>query len=156
MEAVVRNEGYAGDGPMRRSVAGAVTPLVRFVEWLFGPLAPGLDIGLCICAGGWAYLMLTKPALFDKGSWAGMQWLPDSAWIGLFCILTLMHGLGFLRPRWRGLRTAALLLSAWIWMSLAASFLRVELTPGVFVYAVMGFGALCGGIYLQGLPRDGV
>ncbi|MFC5553637.1 hypothetical protein [Methylobacterium iners] len=125
------------------------------MEWLFGPRIPGLDFGMCLFALGWGYLMVTKPQLFDKGSWAGMQWLPDPVWIAFFTALTLMHALGWLLPRRRALRVAALLLSAWVWITIAGSFLRVDLTPGVFVYSIIGFGALCGAIYVSGLSRNG-
>lgn len=156
MEAVVWwSEDYEGDGPVRRSAAVAVTPLVRFVEWLFSPRAPGLDVGLCLFAGGWGYLMITRPALFDVGQFVGMQWLADQIWITFFCLLAVMHAVGCARPSWRSLRVAANLLSAWIWISVAGSFLRVELTTGVVAYAVVGFGALCGAIYIAGLPRAG-
>lgn len=155
MEAAVFNDGYDEGGAVRRAVAGAVTPLVRFVEWLFGPRAPGLDLGLCLFALGWGSLMLFKPRLFDTGQFVGMQWLHDGIWIGFFAVLTIMHAAGFIQPRWRALRVAAGLLSAWIWMSVSGSLLRVEMTTGVLAYAIVGFGALCGSIYVAGLPRHG-
>lgn len=155
MEAVVFDEAYDEGGPMRRTVAGAVTPLVRFVEWLFGPRMPGIDVGLCLFALGWGSLMLFKPRLFDTGQFVGMQWLHDTVWIGFFGALTVMHAAGFARTHWRALRVAAGLLSAWIWMSVSGSLLRVEMTTGVLAYAIVGAMALFGSIYIAGLPRHG-
>jgi hypothetical protein len=151
----VFDEAFDEGGPVRRVIARAVTPLVRFVEWMFGSSAPGLDLGLFLFAFGWGSLMLLKPRLFDTGQFVGMQWLPDATWIGFFAMLSVMHGAGFLCPRWRALRVAAGLLSAWIWMSVSGSLLRVEMTTGVLAYAIVGFGALCGSIYVAGLPRHG-
>lgn len=155
MEAVVFDDAYDEGGPVRRVVARAVTPLVRAIEWLFGPQLPCLDVGLFLFAFGWCSLMLCKPALFDSGQFVGMQWLHDVAWIGFFAALTIMHGAGFVQPRWRSMRVAASLLSAWIWMSISGSFLRVEMTTGVLAYAIVGLAALCGSIYIAGLPRNG-
>lgn len=156
MEALVFRDDYHDEGgALRRSAALAVTPLVRFVEWLFGPRAPGLDLGLCLLAAGWGSLMVLKPKLFDTGQFVGMQWLPDAAWIGFFALITVLHGVGCVRPYWRSWRVAGSLLSAWAWMSVSGSLLRVEMTTGVLAYAIAGLGALCGGIFIAGLPRNG-
>lgn len=152
MSAAVLRDDEFEEGILRRTAAGAVTPLVRFVEWLFGPAAPGLDVGLCLFAAGWGGMMLGKPEMFDRGQFVGMQWLHDEIWIGFFLLLTLTHAAGSIRPHWRSLRVGAHLLSAWIWISVSVSLFRVEMTTGVLAYCIVGFGALCGGIYIAGLP----
>lgn len=138
---------------MKNAVAATVTPLVRFVEWLFGPQAPGVDLVLCLFAASWGGLMLARPAIFDKGAFVGMQWLPDAVWIVFFSALTVMHALGFFLWAARWVRVAACLLSAWIWISVAVSFSKVEVTTGVLTYAIIGGAALCGALYLSGQPR---
>ncbi len=153
MSAGVLQDDEFTEGLVRRTAAGAVTPLVRFVEWLFSPAASGLDVGLCLFAAGWGGLMIAKPALFDTGQFVGMQWLRDEAWIGFFLLLTLTHAAGCLRPHWRTMRVGACLFSAWIWISVSVSLYRVEMTTGVLAYCIVGFGALAGGIYIAGLPR---
>lgn len=151
----VRNDEFT-EGLVRRAAAGAVTPLVRFVEWLFGPAAPGIDVGLCLFAAGWGGMMIAKPEMFDRGQFVGMQWLRDEIWIGFFLLLTVAHAAGGLRPYWRTLRVGAGLLSAWIWISVSGSLYRVEMSTGVLAYAIVGFGALCGSIFIAGLPRKAV
>ena len=138
---------------MRRAVATLLTPLVRFVEWLFGPRAPGIDLALLLFAAGWGGLMIGRPAVFDRGAFAGMRWLPDATWIAFFVSVAGMHAAGLARWDWRNLRCAACLLSAWVWISVSVSIWKVELVPGVIVYGVVGLGALCGAIYLSGQPR---
>lgn len=138
---------------MKRAAALTVTPLVRAVEWLFGPKAPGIDLQLMLFAAGWAGLMVAHPTLFDRGTYVGMNWLPDDYWILFFLILTTMHAVGLVRTGWRALRYTACLLSAWIWISVSASFATIEITTGVLFYAVVGAEALAGAIYLSGQPR---
>lgn len=136
-----------------KRVAATVTPLVRFVEWLFGPRAPGIDLGLCLYAAGWLLLMIGKPELFDTGTFLGMAWLSDAVWIGLFAVVTGLHLVGLLALEWRGLRCMACLLSAWVWISVSVSFATVEVTTGVLTYAITGAGALAGALFLSGQPR---
>lgn len=140
---------------MKRLATLLFTPLVRFVEWAFGPKAAGIDLGLSLFAAGWASLMLAKPQLFDRGSYQAMSWMADEVWIGFFIFLTTLHVTGLVRPLWRELRCAAALLSAWIWISVSASFATIEIATGVLTYTVIGLFALCGAIYLSGQPRKG-
>lgn len=161
MEAVVlRVDDEAEGSPMMRVGTYAVGPLVRFIEWLFSPGVPGFNLCMAFWSLFWGVLMVVQPETFDSGRFAGMRWMSDTGWIGFFWALTVMHGLacwGGIRP---GLRITADLLTAWIWLSVAASFLRVEIqiasyTPGTLIYVTMGFAALAHGIYCAGLPRTG-
>ena len=138
---------------MTRPAATVVAPLVRFAEFVFGPLAPGIDLVLALFAAGWATLMVERPELFDRGSFVGMTWLPDPAWITFLTLLALLHGIGFFRLHARNLRVASALMSAWIWICVSVSFLRVDVSTGVISYAIIGLSALLGGVYLAGLPR---
>ncbi|WP_264047519.1 hypothetical protein [Methylobacterium flocculans] len=141
---------------MKHAVTVTVTPLVRFVEWLFGPLAPGIDLILCLFAASWGSLMIARPQIFDRGAFVGMGWLPDVTWIAFFAILTVLHGLGVFCCYLRWIRVTACLLSAWIWISVAVSFAKIEVTTGVLTYAIIGGAALCGALYLSGQPRKAV
>lgn len=147
-------------GPVRRSAAWAVGPLVRFTERLFGAGVPGFNFAMFLFAAVWAVLMPLRPETFDTGRFAGMHWLPDAAWIVFFAVLALLHALAFFRPDRPNITITADLLTAWIWLSVAASFLRIEvktgtLTPGTCIYIIMGFSALFHGIYCVGRPRNG-
>lgn len=161
MEAVVlRVDHEDGGGPMMRVGTYAVGPLVRFVEWLFSPSVPGFNLCMALWSFFWGGLMLVQPETFDSGRFVGMRWMADAGWIGFFMTLTVMHGLACRETVRPGLRITADLLSAWIWLSVAASFLRVEIqiasyTPGTLIYVTMGFAALAHGIYCAGLPRTG-
>ncbi|WP_437871312.1 hypothetical protein ACSD7O_22300 [Methylorubrum extorquens] len=138
---------------MKRIATALITPLVRFVEWLFGPTAAGVDLALSLFAGGWAGLMIARPQIFDHGTFKGMYWMADEVWIAFFTILATLHVIGLFRPLWREMRCAAALVSAWIWISVSASFATIEITTGVLTYTIIGAGALCGAIYLSGQPR---
>lgn len=138
---------------MKHAVTVTVTPLVRFVEWLFGPLAPGIDLLLCLFAGAWGSLMIFRPQTFDRGAFVGMNWLADAYWIAFFVVLTALHGLGVIRCHLRWARVTACLLSAWIWISVAVSLAKVEVTTGVLTYPIIGGAALFGALYLSGPPR---
>ena len=158
MEASVLDED--GSGPVRGGATRAVAPLVRFVERLFGPGVPGFNFSMGVYALIWAVLMIVQPETFATGRFAGMHWLPGAAWVFFFSGLALLHGFAFWRSEPLALRITADLLSAWIWLSVAASFLRIELrtgapTPGTFIYIIMGVAALCHGIYSAGPPRNG-
>ncbi len=138
---------------MKRAATTALTPLVRFVETMYGPRALGIDLGLCLIAAGWASLMVAHPEKFDRGTYVGMTWLPDAAWIAVFVLLTIMHGVGAACADWRVLRVAACLLSAWIWLSVTCSIFRVEMTTGVIAYGLFAACALTGAVYLSGQPH---
>lgn len=138
---------------MKRAATAAVTPIVRFVEWLFGPRAPGIDLALALFASGWAWLMLVKPELFDRSPFVGMNWLPDASWICLFWGMAGLHGLGFIRPTAITIRQGACLLSAWIWITVSASIATIEITTGVVTYGIIGAGALAGALYISGQPK---
>ena len=130
-----------------------VTLLIRFSSWFFGYGAPGIDLVLAMLAAGWAVLMVGRPDLFDQGSFIGMSWLPDPAWIAITVALSLAHGFGLRRPDWLNWRMLTLLGSGWMWLCVAASFLRVDVGTGVFAYSIFGFVALLAAIYVGGLPR---
>lgn len=140
-------------GAVRRAATTAITPIVRFAEWVFGPRAAGIDLLLCLLSAGWAVLMVCRPQIFDQGTFVGMNWLADDIWLGFFVSLALLHLAGLLLLAWPTLRCAGALLSAWIWLSVAVSFATIEITTGVLVYGLIGSAALLGAIYLQGQPR---
>lgn len=129
---------------------------VRFAEWVFGPLAPVIDLGLMLVAAGWAMLEVLKPELFDTGAFVGLAWVAEPVWFALHIVLTVLHGVGLLRPHLRTLRITAAFLSSWHWLFVAFSLLRIEMTTGVVAYGLLGFFALIGGIYLAGVPRKAV
>ena len=161
MEAsVLRLDDEDGSGSVMRVGTYGVGPLVRFVEWLFSPSVPGFNLCMALWSLFWGGLMVIQPDTFDSGRFAGMRWMSDAGWIAFFAALTVLHTLacrGTVRP---ALRITADLLTAWIWLSVAASFLRIEIqiasyTPGTLIYVTMGFAALAHGIYCAGLPRTG-
>ncbi|TXN71638.1 hypothetical protein [Methylobacterium sp. WL6] len=141
---------------MKRVAAATVTPLVRFVEWMFGPLAQGIDLLLFLFAAAWGGLMIFRPKIFDVGTFVGMQWLPDFTWIAMFGVLTAWHAAGMFLGHRRALRYSACLFSAWIWITVSASFATIEITTGVLCYGIVGSFALCGALYLSGQPRKPV
>ena len=143
-------------GAVRRTVTRAITPIVRFAEWVFGSGAAGIDLLLGLLAAGWAGLMVSRPQIFEHGTFVGMNWLADGIWLAFFVALALLHLAGLLLISWRTLRCASALLSAWIWISVAVSFATIEITTGVLVYGLIGSAALLGAIYLQGQPRKTV
>lgn len=126
---------------------------VRFADWLFSPAAPSIDLVLMLFAAGWAMLEVMRPQLFDVGAFVGLSWLADHYWFALHVSLTMLHGLGLIRPCWRFLRVAAAFLSSWNWLFVSVSLLRIEITTGVLAYAILGGWALFSGVYLAGLPR---
>lgn len=126
---------------------------VRLAEWLFGPLAPAIDLMLLLFASGWAILEVMKPAYFDTGAFVGLSWVADPYWFAIHVALTVLHGIGLVRLHWRALRVFGAFFSAWNWLFISVSLSRVEITTGVLAYAILGFFALMGGIYLAGLPR---
>lgn len=128
----------------------AIGRLVGLVDWLYGRPAAGIDCGLGAIAAGWGTLMLARPAIFDAGAYAGMTWLPDPVWSGLMIAVALLHLAGVLRPAWINLRTGTALVSAWIWLFIAMSLLRIALSPGVITYSILGVGALFGAIHIAG------
>ena len=138
---------------VKRAATVVITPIVRMVEWLYGPKAAGIDLFMALVSAGWAGLMLARPDAFDRGSYVGMTWMADALWIGFFVLLAVLHVVGLVRPSMRNLRCGASLLSAWIWISVSASLATIELLPAVFTYAAIGMGALGGAIYLSGQPR---
>lgn len=146
-------------GQGRLIVGASMPPLRRFVnwllgfpDWLYGRRSAGFDLGPALMAGGWAWLMISRPALFDRGSFLGMSWLPDEVWIGQMLLLAGLHAIGLLRPACLKLRIAAALGSAWTWIFVSFSFARVEVSTGVLAYMIFGCGALCAAIYLAGQP----
>lgn len=143
---------FEGEDEMQGWMFLAARP-VRFAEWLFGPLAIIIDIVLLLFAAGWAILEVMRPGLFDTGAFVGLSWVADPYWFCLHALLTVLHGTGVVRPHWRALRVSASFLSAWNWLFVSLSMVRVELTTGVLAYAILGFFALFGGIFLAGLPR---
>lgn len=151
MEAVVRHD--EEDWPMTGRWTSLAARPVRFAEWMFGPQAAVIDLALMVMAAGWAMLEVLKPQLFDTGAFVGLAWIAEPVWFALHVVLTILHGAGLLRPFWRNLRIAAAFLSAWHWLFVAFSLLRIEMTTGVLAYGALGSFALFGGIYLAGVPR---
>lgn len=138
---------------LRRVLDPVVTPILRLANWTFSYGAPGVDLVLCLLAAGWAALMIGRPDLFDQGSFVGLSWLPDPAWIAITLLLALAHAFGLRCPDWLNWRMATLLSSGWMWLCVAASFLRVDIGTGVLAYSLFGSLALLGAIYVGGLPR---
>ncbi len=135
--------------PMRR-LSAAVSPLLSLVEWIFSPLAPGVDLFLGLAAGFWGGMMVGRPGVFDTGNFVGMQWAPDAAWIVFVVGLFTIHMLGLLRPTWWQMRSAACLLSAWYWFLIAISLTRPGLTTGTWTYSLIGLVGLTAAIYVSG------
>lgn len=154
MEAVVcRDDEFDEAGAMTGRLTAVALRPVRFAEWLFSPLAPSIDLVLMLYAAGWAILEVTRPHVFDIGALVGLRWVSDPTWIVLHLVLTVLHGIGLVRPYWRVLRIGAAFLSAWHWLFVAISLVRIDITPSVVAYSILGFWALFGGVYLAGLPR---
>lgn len=145
----MRDGEEAVTGPWSRLAAHPV----RFAEWLFGPLAPAIDLGLMLVAAGWAVLEVTRPQIFDAGALRGLAWISDPVWIAIHAGLTVLHGIGLVRPYARTLRIAAAFASSWHWLFVALSLVRIEMTTGVVAYSLLGAYALVGGVYLAGVPR---
>lgn len=139
--------------PFRR-LSLAVSPLLRCLEWLFSELAPGVDLFLGLLGIAWLALMVRKPAVFDAGNLAGMQWLPDRAWMGFLAIIVALHLFGLVRPSAVRLRVPGILLSSWYWMLVSISLTRISLAPGTFTYALIGAAALGSAIYVSGRPAS--
>lgn len=129
-------------------------PLPRFVGWLFGRRGQGIDLALAPPAIGWAALMLLKPELFDVGSFQGMAWLPDTAWIAVMAALGCGHVAGLALPGHVRPRVWLCFVAAWVWLSIAISLGRQGPGTGVILYAELGLMALFGGLHLSSLPRD--
>lgn len=140
---------------MRNLVTASIGPVLSFIDRLFGRRASALDLGLGLIAGGWLSLMIARPALFDRVGYSGMAWLPDEGWELFFAVVVLLHVFGLARPFMKSIRTLAGALSAWVWIFVSGSLAKVELTPGVLTYAVLGLGALGGAIYVSSLHSDG-
>ena len=140
--------------PARRA-ALVVSPLLRFTEWCFSPLAPGVDLFLGLLASCWFALMIGRPAIFNQGSFVGMQWLPDAAWIAFVGLTAALHFVGLTRLHAIPLRVTAGLFSSWFWVLIAISFARVVVSTGLFTYALIGGMALVSTIYISGRPRRG-
>lgn len=151
--AVYRGDEYDEDSAMNGRLTAIALRPVRFAEWLFSPLAPTIDLILMLFAAGWAILEATRPHVFDIGAFVGLRWVSDPIWLTLHVGLTLLHGVGLIWPYWRVLRISAAFLSAWHWLFVAISLLRIDFTPSVVAYSIVGFWALFGGVYLAGLPR---
>ena len=128
--------------------------IFAFASWLFGARAAWIDMKLSALSAGWCALMVARPELFDRGVLSGLDWLPDPVWIWLMAALATFHAVGLIRPRRVRLRIATALVSAWTWLFVALSLARVEFTTGILNYALIGFGALFGAIYIAGLPRE--
>ena len=141
--------------PMRR-LAAAVSPLLRMIQWMYSPAAPGVDLFLGLAALSWFGMMTLRPGLFDAGNYRGMQWAPDPVWIVFVGALVIMHLAGLVEPGWVKLRAAACLASAWYWICVAISLSRLGLTTGTGTYGLIGVVALTSAIYVSGrVPRSG-
>jgi hypothetical protein len=152
--AVMAAAGDPGPRAPARAANAAILPLLRFVEWLFGPRFGAVDLGLMLIAAGWSGLLIGHPTLFDQASFRGLAWLADEVWTGLMLTLVGAHAVGIWRPRWAAVRIAAILLSSWAWIFVAISFARVQISTGVVTYALIGLGALCAAIHVaSGSPR---
>ena len=138
--------------PSRR-IAAVVSPLLVFVDWLFSELAPGVDLFLGTLATAWLVLMVERPDVFDQGSFRGMQWMPDEAWIAFVALTAALHLFGLYRLHSIKLRVGSHLLTSWYWLLVAISFFRVGVTPGIFAYGLIGCAALCSAIYISGRSR---
>lgn len=149
MEAPVRG-GFAVRRALERA-ASLVNPLVRGVQWLFEPRAPGVDLTLALFALAWGGLMVLRPEIFDRDSYSGLTVLPDIAWIVGFSSLVGVHLLGMWRLHWRSMRITGCLVSSWAWYFVAFSLGRVDITTGVLTYGIVGSAALAGAIYIAGL-----
>jgi hypothetical protein len=155
--AVMVSDSEPGPRAPARAANAAILPLLRFVEWLFGPRFGAVDLGLMLLAAGWSGLLLGKPSLFDQASFAGLHWIADEVWTSLMCGLVGAHGVGIWRPRWAAVRIGAILLSSWVWIVVAVSFARIQISTGVVTYSLIGLGALCAAIHVaSGSPRRSV
>lgn len=138
--------------PTRR-IATVLSPFLTFVDWMFGPLVPFVDVFLGLLALSWLGLMVGWPNIFDHGNQRGMQWLPDEAWMGFLALTVALHAAGLAQIRATTLRFVAALLSSWFWLLVAISFSRVGLSTGNVVYGLIGTGALMAAVYISGRIR---
>lgn len=140
---------------MSQPLIGTVSAVVGFVDRLYGRRASAVDLSLGLIAFGWLVLEIVRPELFDQRSYTGMAWMPDEAWMALFGVLTILHARGLLRPFAKTVRTIACAGSSWVWLFVSLSLARIEVTTGVWIYAVVGVGALGAAIYVANLHPDG-
>ena len=140
--------------PVRRLVA-IVSPVLAAVDWAFSPALPLVDIYLGGVATWWFGMQVLRPDVFDHGSFVGLQWAPDAAWIAFGGVIVLLHLAGLLNVGFYKLRMAASLLSGWYWLCVAFSLTRSQLVPGTGTYGALGGLALGCAVYLSGrTPRD--
>jgi hypothetical protein len=130
-----------------------VRPVLRLATWCFRHDAPCIDGVFGALAAAWTWLMVMRPEKFDVGAFVGMSWLPDPAWIAFTATLTIGHAVGLVQLAWRNWRMACALGSSWMWLCVAASFLSVDVSTGVFAYSILGVFALLGAIHVGLLPR---
>lgn len=135
--------------PMRR-LSAAVSPLLAGVDWAFSPPVPGIDLFLGAVSACWFSMMTLRPAVFDQGSFVGLQWAPDAVWIVFVGTVVLLHLAGLFAPDLIKLRAAACLLSAWYWLCVSVSLSRDGIVPGTWTYGLIGLMALTSAIYVSG------
>ena len=139
--------------PMRRLVA-VVSPVLAAVDWAFSPTLPVVDILFGGVATWWFGMQVLRPEVFDHGSFIGLQWAPDAAWIVFGGAMVLLHVMGLFNATLFKLRFAACLVSGWYWLCVAFSLTRTQLVPGTGTYGALGLLALGCAVYLSGrAPR---
>lgn len=135
--------------PIRR-LSLAVSPVLRFADWLFTGEASGVDLIALLGSAWWLFLMLFRPDVFDRAQFAGMSWAPDGFWIIFVASVVVMHGLALWRPRMYRLRMGAALMSAWYWITVAVSLSAPGVSTGSGIYAIAGGVAVMLAVYLSG------
>ena len=112
--------------PIRR-LSLAITPVLRFADWLFAGEASGADLFYMLASLWWLSLMLFRPAVFDVPPLVGMDWAPDPIWIVFVSCVAALHAIALWRPHLYRLRMGTATVSAWYWLTIAISLSRQRL-----------------------------
>lgn len=135
--------------PVRR-LSIAISPVLRFADWLFSGEASGADLFYMLAACWWLFLMLVRPEVFDVPPLVGMDWAPDAFWVVFVSSVAMLHGLALWRPHLYRLRMSTASVSAWYWLTIAISLSRPGISTGSGMYTLFGLGAAMLTIYLSG------
>lgn len=135
--------------PIRR-LSLAVSPVLRFADWAFSGEASGADLFLFGASSWWLFVMLCRPEVFDGPPLVGMDWAPDAFWVVFVTSDAVMHGLALWRPHLYRMRMGGALVSAWYWLTIAASLSRTGISTGTGVYSIFGGAAALLAVYLSG------
>ena len=141
--------------PIRR-LSIAISPVLRFVDWIFDGEASGFDVLFMLGAAWWLFVMLVRPENFDTPPLVGMDWAPDAFWIVFVTSVAILHGLALWRPRMYRLRMGTALVSAWYWLTVSWSLGRLGISTGTGWYALVGAFALMLAVYLSGRDQHRV